>query len=109
MHRSFDEVDAQVAKLQLFLLFFGSGECGTSKPCSNPCMQFPEFKRFAEVVVSSIVEGLHACVQIIVGREHQHRCGVATAAQAPADLQAVEIGQGPIQNHKIKALLSQQC
>ena len=69
-------------------------------------MQLLEVERLGQIVVYACVESLNPFVHIIPGGEHQHRCGVAAAAQPAAQLHPGEVRQRPVQHHQIKAFLA---
>ena len=63
--------------------------------------QLAQRERLDEVVVGAGVEARDAVVDLFAGGEHQHGRPVAALAQAPADLQAVDVGHRHVEDHDL--------
>ena len=65
--------------------------------------QLLELERLDHVVVGAGVEAEHALGHLVARGEHEDGHGRAAAADLPAHLDAVEIGDHPIEQHQIVA------
>ncbi len=70
-------------------------------------LQLRQVERLGEVVVRADVESLDAVFERVARGEHHHRDARTAPAQAPQDLEPVELGQAEIENHEVVVLRGQ--
>ena len=63
--------------------------------------QLAQRERLDEVVVGAGVEAGDAVVDPFAGGQHQHRRAVAAVAQAPTDLEPVDVGHRHVEDHDL--------
>jgi hypothetical protein len=73
----------------------------------HPGLQLRQVERLGEIVVGADVESLDAILERIAGGEHHHRDARPAPAQAPQDLEAVELGQAEIEYDEVVVLRGQ--
>ena len=65
--------------------------------------QLGEREGLTQVIVGPGIEAADAILHLIAGREHEHGGAEAGRAQAPADLQPIQVGQTEVQKDQIVA------
>ena len=63
--------------------------------------QLGEGERLGQIVVRPDVEPVHAVVETVARREHEHRHGGALGAKAAANLHAVDAGNHQVEDHTV--------
>lgn len=64
--------------------------------------------RLGQVVVGTRIERLDPFAHIVARSQHQHRHRQVGLAQAAADLNPAEVGQGPVEQHQVPGLAADQ-
>src|SRR5204862_370942 len=72
---------------------------------SNASEQLIDAKRLYEIIIRARIESAHAIAHLAFGSEHEHRCGVAEAAQFRAEGEAVEPRHHHIEENEVGFLL----
>ncbi|GCC48704.1 hypothetical protein chiPu_0032583, partial [Chiloscyllium punctatum] len=93
------EVERQAADPRGVLLHIG----GPAQQRAQPCQQFLERERFAEIIVRAAVKARDPVRELAAGGQHQHRHGVAAGAQFRNQRQPVAVRQLPVEHDRIVA------
>jgi hypothetical protein len=93
------ELDADILELERLdladLVLLGAPQ---QRPHAS--QQLAQRERLDQVVVGTRVKSRDPIVDLAARCEHQHRSAVATLAQAPAHLQAIQAGHGDVEDHR---------
>ncbi len=96
-----EAVQAQILEGERLLLLVLAG---AAQQGAHARHQLAQREGLDEVVVGARVEAGDAVVDLPARGEHQHRRAVASVAQAPADLEAVEVGHGDVEDHRVAGI-----
>ena len=97
-HPGRGEVEHEVAVAELLR----AGRVAAQQ-CAQAGAQLGERERLDQVVVGARVQPGDAVIYQVAGGEHQDRRPVAAGAQPPAHLEAVRLGHGHVEHHRVDA------
>jgi hypothetical protein len=73
----------------------------TPQACAEADAELVEGERLGQIVVGSSVEAAHAIADVAASGEDDDRDTGATSAEAPKEIQAVEVGQAEVEQDRV--------